>query len=187
MRVIGLDASTTTIGISIIDFDGYNLTLVYNDFYKPDKDDDLLFKIKKAKMHVGNLCSLYSPDVFVIEDYVKFMKGASSAATTIPLAVMNMTLRLMANELYELTPQCLNVLKIRHALKLTNELPEKHEMPEIVAYHLGLKEFPWRKKINRKKEEVIMEESYDMADAMAVALAWIKTTQTPKIKKSRKK
>ena len=180
---MGVDASTTTVGIAIIEYDGYTKNLIHHEYYKPDKTNGILEMLRLARAHILKLFGKYKVQEFVIEDYVRFMKGASSASTVIPLAILNMTLRLGILDL-GITPEALNVLKIRHALKLTKALPKKEDIPELVAQHLGIT-YPWLYKINKKtKQQVVMEESYDVADAIAVALAWAKLQTTPK-KKSR--
>lgn len=182
---MGVDASTTTIGISIIDYDGYVRNLVHQEYYKPDKTNGILEMLRQARTHILKLFGKYKVQEFIIEDYVRFMKGASSAGTVIPLAILNMTLRLSILDL-GIKPEALNVLKIRHALKFDKILPKKEDIPELVARHLGIP-YPWLYKINKKtKQEVVMEESYDVADSMAVALAWAKLQTAPK-KKSRPK
>jgi len=94
-----------------------------------------------------------------------------------------MTLRLAILDM-GITPEALNVLKIRHTLKLTKVLPKKEDIPELVSHHLKIP-YPWLYKTNRRtKQQQIMEESYDVADSMAVALAWAKLKTAPK-KKSR--
>jgi Holliday junction resolvasome RuvABC endonuclease subunit len=185
-RVMGLDASTTTIGISIIDYeDDFKPSLVHCEYYKPDKTNGMLEMLHLARTYIISLFGKYNVQEFVIEDYVRFMKGKSSAGTVIPLAILNMTLRLAILDI-GITPETLNVLKIRHAIKLTKVLPKKEEIPELVSQHLNIP-YPWLYKMNtRKKLQVVMEESYDVADSMAVALAWAKLQTTPK-KKSRSK
>lgn len=182
---MGLDASTSTIGISIIDYDESGLKLIHSEYYKPDKSNGILEMLKLARGHILNLFGKYQVQEFVIEDYVRFMKGASSAATVIPLAILNMTLRLSMLDI-GINPESLNVLKIRHTIKIVKELPKKEDIPELVAQHLGIA-YPWLYKINKRtKQQVIMEESYDVADSMAVAIAWAKLKTAPK-KKSRAK
>jgi Holliday junction resolvasome RuvABC endonuclease subunit len=186
MRVLGLDASTTTIGISVIDYDdGYKSQLIHCEYYKPDKSDGLLNMLINTRMYILNIATKYDINEFVIEDYVRFMKGKSSASTTIPLAILNMTLRLSFLDC-GIIPQTLNVLKIRHTLKLDKKLPAKEDMPELVAKHLGI-QYPWLYRTNRKKEQVIMEESYDIADSIAVALAYIKCKEQSYIVKTQRK
>lgn len=174
MRILGLDASTTTIGIAVLEYDNSeNISLIYHNYYKPDKSDGLINMLIKTRIFIKDIAYKYSIDEFVIEDYIKFMKGNSSAGTIIPLALLNITLRLMIIDEFNIEPQALNVLKIRHALKINNILPSKEEIPSLVAKHLCIK-YPWLYKINKKtKQEVIMTESYDVADAIAVALSYI--------------
>jgi Holliday junction resolvasome RuvABC endonuclease subunit len=182
---MGLDASTTTIGICILD-DADPISVIYLDFYKPNKENGIIQMLVSARKHIFDVAKQYNVDIFVIEEYIRFMKGASSAATVIPLAILNTTLRLSIFDEFGKEPEALNVLKIRHCLKLDKKIPAKEDIPDLVAHHLGLKEFPWRKRISRKKE-VVMVESYDMADAIAVALTKIKLSRIPaKIKKVNK-
>jgi Holliday junction resolvasome RuvABC endonuclease subunit len=185
-RVMGLDASTSVIGICILDYeDGYKPILIHSEFYRPDKTNGLLEMLVKARNYIIKLFGKYNVQEFVIEDYIRFMKNKSSASTVIPLSILNMTLRLAILDL-GIIPQALNVLKIRHTIKLTKILPKKEEIPELVAQHFGIP-YPWLYKINKRtKQQQIMESSYDVADAMAVSLAWAKLKTTPK-KKSRTK
>ena len=184
-RVMGLDASTTTIGISIIDYEeDYRPILIHCEYYKPDKTNGMLEMLHLARTYIINLFGKYNVQEFVIEDYVRFMKGKSSASTVIPLAILNMTLRLAILDI-GITPETLNVLKIRHAIKLTKVLPKKEEIPELVAQHLGIP-YPWLYKTNRRtKLQQIMEESFDIADAISVALAYI-TLKSGKKKNGKK-
>ena len=183
---MGLDASTSVIGVCILDYkDGYKPILVHSEFYKPDKSNGLLEMLVKARNYIIKLFGKYNVQEFVIEDYIKFMKGSSSSSTIIPLSILNITLRLAILDL-GITPRALNVLKIRHTIKLTKILPKKEEIPELVAQHLGIP-YPWLYKINKRtKQQQIMESSYDVADAIAVSLAWAKLQTIPK-KKSRSK
>jgi Holliday junction resolvasome RuvABC endonuclease subunit len=186
--VLGLDASTTTIGISVLKYNSESneTVLIYHEFYKPNKADGIVTMIIQARDYILNICHKFNIDVFVIEEYIKFMKGKSSSATIIPLAVLNTFLQAAVVDTLKKTPNVLNVLKIRHAIKLNKAFPDKSQVPDIMAHHLKLSEFPWYKKINRKKEEVVMEESYDVADSMAVAFTWIKLNLMPKPEKIKK-
>lgn len=174
MRVLGLDASTTTVGISVIEYDGYDIKLIYSGYHKPNKKNGILNMLVTTRNYILSIATKYSIDEFIIEDYIRFMKGNSSSSTIIPLAILNMTLRLMAIDILNIQPQSLNVLKIRHALKFTKTLPKKEDMPELVANHLNIT-YPWIYKINKKtKNQEIADVSYDVADAIAVALAFVK-------------
>jgi Holliday junction resolvasome RuvABC endonuclease subunit len=190
-RVLGLDASTSTIGISILEVDDNNdIKVLFHDYYKPDKSVGIVNMVIAARTHIVSLARQYVIDEFVIEDYVKFMKGRSSASTVIPLAILNMTLRIACLDFLGKDPVALSVMKIRHTLKFgKGKIPPKESIPGLVSQHLGWVEYPWLKKINRRtKEEVIMEESYDVADAIAVALAFVKIKSSPpKAKRSKAK
>lgn len=176
MRILGLDASTSTIGIAVIQ--DKPLKLIHYEYYKPDKSQDELNMLTKARDYILAIAKKYKIDDFVIEDYVRFMGGKSTAGTTIPLAILNMTIRLAVLDCLNIIPKSLNVMKIRHTLKTDKQLPKKEDIPELVGLHLQIP-FPWLYKTNRKKQQVIMVESYDIADAIAVALAWVKLQSRP--------
>jgi len=193
MRVIGLDASTSTIGICILDYDedGYQPSLVHYEYYKPQKQDSNKEKrpiadwVLEAREHIFNLIDCYDVTELVIEDYIRFMQGQSSAQTIIPLAILNMTLRIGVKDRYGWDATALTVGKVRHAIKRDHVLPKKEDIPALVSIYLfGIKEFPWFREFKpRKKVWAIMEESYDVADAMAVALAYVKLRSRPEKKK----
>jgi Holliday junction resolvasome RuvABC endonuclease subunit len=197
-RVIGIDASTTTVGIAILEYsvdgychyDGYHNVfekLIHYEYYKPNKKLDILDMVIETREYILGVARKFKVDEFVIEDYVRFMANNSTAATTIPLAILNMSLRLAVLDNLEITPHALNVMKIRHTLKLDKKLPAKEDIPELVALRLGIS-FPWEMKINKRtKKQEPKTESYDMADAMAVALAWLRIQSRPVVKKTRGK
>lgn len=168
MRVLGLDASTNTIGISIIDYDELgNLSLIDKLFYKPPKKGHPIERLAFTKLAISNLIDKYNPDHIAIEDIILFMKGKSTAKTTTSLAALNRTVGLAAYEKTGKPPTLLNVLTIRHAIKL-KKLPSKEEIPDVVAERLGFK-WEWMKNKNGK----IIAENFDVADGIAVALAFI--------------
>lgn len=182
MRVLGLDASTTTIGISVIDSnDGYN-KLVYHNFYKPPKKFDIFYRLNAVREEITNLIKKWQPDCVALEDIILFMKGHSTAKTISSLAVLNRTVGLAVLNALGKPPELFNVMKIRHCLKLTKDLPAKEDIPELVAYHLNI-DFPWRK---NSKDKIIVE-NYDVADSMAVALTCVKSKNVEKKPPSKRK
>lgn len=185
MRVLGLDASTSTIGISVIDYtDDGEMTLVYCNYFKPPKNDDIFIRLAAVRGFIFDLLDKYKPDHVAIEDIILFMKGKSSAKTITGLAVLNRTVGLAVLNHYGTSPVLLNVLKIRHAIKI-DTLPSKEEIPELVAKHLNI-DFPYKYKTKGKAKGKIAVESYDMADGIAVGLAFIKLSK-PKAKIVKKK
>lgn len=177
-KILGLDVSTTTIGIAIVEFEKYisDAKLIHTEYYKPNKKTDEINRLKEAVDYILKIAEKFKVDDVAVEEYIKFMKGSSGASTVIPLAIINTTLRLFIYEKLNIMPFVYNVLTIRHALKFDKKLPAKEDIPEIVARHLNIN-FPYEYKINRKtKQQDIKIESYDVADSVAVALAHIKNT-----------
>jgi len=175
MRLISLDCSSTTVGIAILDAIDNKITLIHQEYFKPPKSDkaSIFERLDAAKKHITKILDGYNPEEFAIEDIILFMKGKSRAKTIIPLALFNRTMGLLWFERTGKHPHLLNVMSIRHRLKLSKVLPDKEDMPELVAKHLGI-EFPYYYKINKKtKKQEIMEESRDVADSIAVGIAFI--------------
>lgn len=179
MRVMALDASSTTIGLAILDHKKRKIKLVHQEFWKPPKDGSLFERLSIIKKFVRDHLWKWKPDELVIEDIVQHMAGRSGAKTIILLAVLNRTIGLTYYETTNREPRLLNVMTVRHALKFNKKLPAKQDMPDLVAKHLKIK-FPYYKKINKKGIEKICEESYDVADAISVGLAFIKIQSSNK-------
>ena len=183
MRVLGFDASTSTIGISVIDWEDPNKPqLVFCNYFKPPKHGDIFYRLSCVRSFVFELLDKYQPDYVALEDIILFMKGKSSAKTVTSLAVLNRTVGLAIYNHFGKSPHLLNVRRIRSLLKLKSESPSKEDMPELVSQHLGIP-FPYKYITKGKNKNIkIATESYDMADGIAVSLAFIKSLQ-PKKKK----
>jgi hypothetical protein len=197
---MALDVSTTTIGIAIIDYDdGYNIASVKTSWYRPNHTkkkwhelDSLthLRLIDEAEQEILRVALQNEIDEFVVEDYVQYLGGGSTAQTIIPLAVLNMTLRMAIWRRFYIEPVPLSVMKVRHAIKRTKKLPPKEDIPKLIDKILakGVKYGNWEYKVNKRtKKKELAQESYDMADAVAVGLAYIKIKSSPKPKKRSKK
>ena len=170
---MGIDASSTTIGLALIEADGQKVKLIDSRYIKPPKKGSIFSRLDSVKDSIEEVIDEWKPDTIAIEDIIQFMAGGSGAKTIILLAIVNRFVGYTCYKKLNREPTYMNVMTIRHALKLTKKLPAKEEMPELVAHHLKT-DYPWLTRINRKKETVVMEESYDVADAMAVALAFTK-------------
>lgn len=167
MRVLGLDASTTTIGLAVIDTDP--LKLVHCEFYKPPKKGSLFKRLKAVQIYITDMLNKYQPDEVAIEDIILFMKGKSTAKTITSLAIFNRFVGFTVTEVLGKEPHLLNVMRIRHSLKLTKKLPDKKEMPDLAAHHLGIS-FPWQ----YGKKGKLLEENFDVGDSISVVLAYLK-------------
>src|SRR6266702_348696 len=166
-RICGLDISTTTVGICIIETDDdYNSRkLIHISYIKPPKKGSIFERIAKTQSLINDMLMKFSPDLISIEDIVQFMAGASGAKTIIALARMNISVGMICYQFLKRSPSMFNVMSIRHGIKLSKELPKKEEIPELVSKHLGIT-FSYV----LDKNSDLMIENYDMADSIAVAL-----------------
>lgn len=186
-KVMGLDISSTTIGICLLSYDDKKITLDHVSYYKPPKKGNILERLATIRKYINDKVDELKPDVVSIEDIVLFMKGKSSAVTITTLAIVNRMIGLAVFDKLNKLPYIYNVMRIRHAIKIGKVLPSKEDVPELVANILNTK-FPYVK--NRKGEN--SKENEDMADSIAVALCHIYkerdgTADEIQIKKKKKK
>lgn len=174
-RILSLDISTTTIGISVLEHNnGKNIKLLHQEFYKPPKID-IFEMLLDVSNHMRSIYDTWKPDEIAIEEFIQFMKGGSGAKTIIPLAVLNRVIGFCFFIWTGQTPILYSVMTIRHTIKFGKKIPPKEDIPEIVAKHLQI-EFPYYYKTNKRGKQTIMTESYDVADSIAVGLTHIKKT-----------
>lgn len=170
---MGLDISTTTIGIAILEIDKkksskINLEnkVIHLSYYKPLKKVHLYQMLSTAKKYILDMINLYNPNYIFIEDIILFMPKRSTAATVTTLATINRAIGLSIYEEY-CEPILLSVSKIRSFLKeKSSKNPDKLEIPLLLEKKLKFK-FP----IEMNRRNKIKKEVYDMADALAVAYA----------------
>lgn len=168
---MGLDISTSTIGIFIVEYDNDKQNVLYYDYYKPNKKVTELERLKLAQDHIINIAERFNVDEFAVEDFIRFMKGKSKAGTIISLAIMNRSICLAIYKKFGVYPNILNVLKIRHTIKTGKELPKKEDIPTLLSHHLNIS-FPLFTK-KYKGEEIFINENYDVADAGSCAYCHI--------------
>jgi len=181
-RVLGFDASSSTIGYCILDIDGYNIQFVHANYIKPPKKGNIIERIAKTRQEVQEVIQKYKPDYVGIEEIIQFMAGASTAKTIIMLTTFNRMVGLAAYDCLKKLPEMFNVVSIRHGLKLDKELPKKENIPQLVSAHLGIT-FPYE----YDKKGKVKVESFDMADGVAVALYYAFVLTGRVIRKVKKK
>lgn len=174
---MGLDISTTTIGVSVLEYNGTQFKLKHQEYYKPSKKGEFLIRLQESKEYLIDLIDRHKPNEIGIEDFARFMKGKSTAATIIPLVSINRMAGLAVLEHTGKLPAILNVntvrARIKKELNLKDRVP-KEDVPARMAEILNIK-FPYYYKTNRKtKKKEIREESNDVADAMGVAFALVR-------------
>lgn len=174
-KIIGIDASSTTIGICVIEYDDTQILLKYTEYFKPSKQLSILKKLLSIRLFIKDLIRRFNPDEIALEDILLFMSKKSNATTIITLAIVN---RIIGTEILDITgvePYLYNVRSIRKIINNTPNKIEKKDIPDLVASILNIK-FPYL--LNRKKN--IIKENYDIADSIAVALCHIFLTRKKK-------
>lgn len=177
MKVLGFDASTVTIGISLLEEIDGKIEYKHVEYYKPPKTGDIFERLTIVRKFITQKIDEFKPDEIVLEDIILFMKGKSSAATISSLAVLNRTVGLAVYDHTGRSPILLNVMKIRHAIKNGKKIPAKEDIPELLATTLNFK-FPYIYNKNKK----LRPENFDMSDAIAVALAYLRIKQKAALK-----
>jgi hypothetical protein len=186
--IVGLDISSTTIGYGILSTDGYKIDYIDSGWIKPSKKGTIFDRLEDARRKIEIILHKYQPDFIGIEDIVQFMPDKTSANTVITLAIFNRVLGMLAFDFltakYErpTLPSLFNVLAIRHGIKLDSNLPNKSNIPELVAKRLGII-FPY----DYKKSGEIKTESFDEGDGIAVSLYYAMILTGQKILKIKKK
>lgn len=171
MIILGFDISSTTTAYSVFNIEHNPLTnspiisFKLSSFIKPIKTGSIISRIVSFDAQINNIIYEHKPDAVAIEDIIKFMKGKSSANTIITQATFNRIVCLASAKYLNREPSLYNVLSIRHGLKQNKTFPKKEDMPNLLQNHLKFK-FPYLYNKNKK----IKEESYDMADSIAVGL-----------------
>ena len=184
-RILGFDISSTTIGHCILDIDdNNNIVFVKAGYLKPLKTGTIIERIVDTRNKIQKIIETAKPDHIGIEDIIQFMAGKSTAKTIIMLTTFNRMACLCAHDYLNKAPELFNVMTIRHGLKINKDLPKKEDMPELVAKHLGIN-FPYERSTKGKKSGAIKEESFDMADGVAVALYYT-FLLTDKIKRKKR-
>lgn len=173
-KIIGLDLSTTTIGIGILEKKKKSIKLVKAFYFKPDKSQDVFFMLSGIKKFISELITEFKPEQVAVEDFL-WGKRKTNIKTLINLAVLNRMVCLQLREEFEIIPISLAPITVRNTLKLTEEMPAKEDMPEVIAKHLKI-DFPF---VYNTRGRVAVE-SFDIADGIAVALAALKLEEKSK-------
>jgi Holliday junction resolvasome RuvABC endonuclease subunit len=183
-RILGIDCSSTTIGWCVLEVDGESIKYIDSYYFKPTKKGNIVERLFDTRNKLKKIIKDHNPNIIAIEEIIQFMKGASTAKTIIALTAFNRMACLLSYDCLNISPNLINVMSIRHGLKINNIFPKKEDMPELVSKHLGIT-FPYEK--NKKGKLKI--ENYDRADGIAVALyqAFVLTGKTNKTKKGKKK
>lgn len=179
--ILGLDASTATVGVSVLDMEG---NVIFRDFLSLKKLDEIVHKGDVFDLYIRAIKEEYPIQHVFIEDYAqKMSKGSSSAYTITRLAAWNGIVQFACYKVFDVVPQVLNVNEARKAcgIKVLSKkkcgLDGKSQVFEWVTKNVKGMENPKTKVISsgsRKGVEVVIDEASDMTDAWVIAYAGFK-------------
>ena len=181
--IIGLDASTRTVGICILDKTG---AIVQNYFLKLNKEKELCTKGDTLRTELLKIAKEHVITAVFIEDYAQRMaRGTSSAQTITRLAAWNGICQYLSYQIFGVQPEVLNVARARKMLQIKTQSKKKSGIPvkdQVFAWVTDHLNAQWPTKIlqsgPRKGQEIIIEEAKDMADAWVVAKAGYVSSQS---------
>ena len=172
--VLGLDVSTTTVGITLTD--GVVVCLDYvslknlDDVY--EKSDLVAKKLREI------LESCHISGIFIEEDLQKMRAGMSSAATIQKLTRFNGIVSLLTYQIFGIKPQHINVNLARKSIGCKIDRNDKTLSTKEKVFRwtsVFLESHSWPTKIlksgEHKGEVRALDECFDMADSFVIAMA----------------
>lgn len=177
--ILGLDASTSVVGLAIID--EQTGQIVYTDYLKltGKATKKMIDKAAAVKEWLQKIKTKYQITKVYIEDYaIKFARGKSSASTITKLAAWNGICQWIAYDIFGLYTEALNVTEARKKLGIKTlsvkkcGIDVKEQVFDQVMKNYNL---TWPTKVlssgPRKGQTVYINEARDMTDAYVVAKA----------------
>lgn len=178
IKYIGLDISTSIIGISYLDING-NLVDLQNINLKKIKC--LFEKTDEVKNYIEELLDNYKFEekvtIFIEEAFQSFSKGFSSARTISQLNKINGIVSYMFYSYFNSKPIYINVNSARKVLQIKIDKKLKNTKEQVFIWARSKVDFDWPEKIisrGKNKGIVKFEDScYDMSDAYVISKAGI--------------
>lgn len=166
-RIMGLDASTSTIGLAVVEINDGKLSLAHMEYWKPPKGGSIFERMASARTWLEGKLKTWTPEEVVIED---FLMGHSKTniKTLMSLAIFNRGVGMVVYDCLKKDPIYLVPITIRSRLQLGDVRPSKEDMPELVAKHLKI-DFPY---VYGKKGK-LLKENFDMSDSLGAALGFL--------------
>lgn len=176
---MGIDASTSTIGIGVFEIINKDIKIKFYTYYKPSKEGTIFERLSGVRKFMIDLIIKQQPDKVVLEDIVLFMPKKSTAQTITILAAFNRTVGTAIYDAMQKSPILLSSKEIRDCFgyilprakkgqknKLTS-LDKKKNIKKALENRIG---FSLPDIISNGK---IKLETYDISDAFAAAYAGI--------------
>ena len=149
MRILGIDPGYALVGFGVIDYDGYNYSVIDYGVVETTKFEDMAVRLGIVYNGITELIEKYNPDCMAIEELFYF----KNQKTIVPVAEARGVILLAGinknANIYEYTP-----LQIKQALT-GNGRAEKKQIQYMVTSIMGLKS---------------ITKPDDAADALAVAI-----------------
>lgn len=177
---IGLDASTTTVGICVLDnLTGDLIELTYLDLSSKVKYEDLYDKIKATREHLKNLIisgNYTLGNVFIEEAAKMFSAGFSSADTLFTLAKFNHSICQFFYDVFDFKPIKINVRTARKQTGVNIDYKDKTKTTKQKVFDMVKNinpSFPWftyLAKAGKNKGLIVYgKQNEDLADAWVIA------------------
>lgn len=180
--VLGVDASSTTIGYTILEVRDKIVSILDISYISLDMYEDLVDKAKFAEEKLKELYNKYSfNEIYIEEDLQKFKSGSSSSHVIRKLSRFN---GMITYILYHLTGHKPTHLDVNYARKLvgckvikTKPSTTKNQVLEWVKrnFYQNKLVISWPTKLitrgKFKGQTVEIKECFDMADSYVIAYA----------------
>jgi hypothetical protein len=177
--ILGLDISTSCVGISIFNEDGTLMSLNYIKL-KADsifqKYDEFVNFMKENEFHKFLIKEI------AIEEPLKAFKGKFTSADTIQrLTQMNAMISLWCYQTYELEPVYYNVQTARKTAFPDLKLPQKETNKKMKVWEKVVEAEPQINWIYSKRTAQLSKENFDMSDAYTVGRAHFAVLKKSKV------
>src|SRR3990167_6648249 len=172
--IIGLDVSTSIIGISLFDLNGDLLELTHIDLHKLK---NIYEKANFAREQIKKITSQYkiikhqpNIQVFIEQPLKRFMLGKSSASTITLLAGFNMLISYFVVEDFGVIPEHIDASSARKTcgIKIQKGVGTAKEQTFVQVREKLLPNRQWLKK---KNSENYKDYCYDESDAYIIGLS----------------
>ena len=186
MKVLGLDVSSSVIGVAIIEGDAKSFKRTYLGHIDLTKDDDIWKKIDHVRSFLVEKSTTAEfqnlTNIGVEEALLSFRPGASSATTITMLLRMNIVVSFLAREIFGMTPQFIPASTARKKCGLKTIMKSKcgidikKQVFKIMS-DTDLKDVVWPTKRQSKKQILakeipkVQDHCYDECDAYVIARA----------------
>lgn len=170
--ILGLDISTTVVGISIF---GEDYKLHEISYVKFGKKLSLFEKLDEFINHFEKYSKLEFTSIAIEEPLKKFAGKFSNAETIQRLTQMNAMISCYLYQKFNLEPVYYNVISARKTAFPNLVIPQSHPNKKYLIWECVMKAEPHLNWIHSKTGKLV-DENFDMCDAYVVGTAHIVST-----------